>query len=104
LKPGFFAKGRILTRLDEKVLAVPEETISMLAGVSSVFVIENGVAKQLTVQLGEHQGNEVEIVSGLKGDEVLAASNLNQLVSGIRVVSGDEETSFGDRTGRGGAR
>src|SRR5215475_3908252 len=46
LKPGFFAKGTVHTRLDEDVLAVPEEAISTLAGVSSVYVIENGKTRQ----------------------------------------------------------
>src|SRR5437867_1872471 len=68
LKPGFFAQGRILVGRDEGVLAVPEETVSILAGVSSVYVIDNGVVKQTTVQLGEHEGKFVEILSGLKGD------------------------------------
>src|SRR5206468_7580014 len=32
LKPGFFAQGQIQVSRDENVLAVPEETVSMLAG------------------------------------------------------------------------
>ena len=32
LKPGFFAKGDILTGRDDNVLAVPEDTVSTLAG------------------------------------------------------------------------
>src|SRR6266568_2697930 len=55
LKPGFFAKGQILVGRDENVLAIPEQTISTLAGVSSVYLIENGVVKQQSVQLGEHE-------------------------------------------------
>src|SRR5213078_1513315 len=85
LKPGFFGKGEILTGVDENVLAVPEETVSTLAGVSSVYVIDNGVVKQVNVQLGEHEGKNFEVVSGLKGDEILAASNLNELVTGVKI-------------------
>ena len=40
LKPGFFAKGVILTNKDEGVLAVPDTAVSTLAGVSSVYVIK----------------------------------------------------------------
>jgi RND family efflux transporter MFP subunit len=102
LKPGFFAKGDILIGRDENVMAVPEETVSILAGVSSVYVIEGGVVKQTTVQLGQHEGKFVEIVSGLKGDETLAASNLNELVSGMRIgAPGDEEGGPGEFSGRG---
>ena len=49
LKPGFFAKGVIFTHRDENVMAVPEDAVSTLAGVSNVYVIENGEARQQTV-------------------------------------------------------
>ena len=45
LKPGFFAKGTVLTRVDENVIAVPEDAVSTLAGVSTVYVIEDGKAR-----------------------------------------------------------
>jgi len=69
-------------------LAVPEETVSILAGVSSVFVISDGVVKQTAIQIGEREGKFLEVIEGLKGDEVLAASNLNELVSGSRIGAG----------------
>ena len=106
LKPGFFAQGQIQVSRDENVLAVPEETVSILAGVSSVYVINNGVVKQTSIRTGEHEGKFIEVLEGLKGDEILAASNLNELVSGTRVGGGDEEGAPGgsDATGNGGER
>ena len=68
LKPGFFAKGTILTQKDENVLAVPQEAVSTLAGVSSVFVIEDGAVRQQNVTLGVQEGNFYEIMDGLKGN------------------------------------
>ena len=56
LKPGFFAKGIVLTRLDENVIAVPEDAISTLAGVSTVYVIEDGKARAQQVTLGRAAG------------------------------------------------
>lgn len=91
LKPGFFAKGEILVKRDEGVLAVPEETVLTLAGVASVYLIENGIVKQQSIRIGQREGKYVEVLEGLKGDEVLAASNLNELVSGIRVGGGGDE-------------
>ena len=85
LKPGFFAKGTAETRVDTAVLAAPEEAISTLAGVSTVYVIENGKARQQQVTLGVRQGTLVEIAGGLTGSEVLATSNLNQLATGVAV-------------------
>jgi RND family efflux transporter MFP subunit len=107
LKPGFFAKGEIHVKRDDNVLAVPEETVSNLAGVSSVYVIVNGTVKQTTIQTGEKEGKFIEVVSGLKGDEILAASNLNELVSGSKIAGaggGEEEGATGGGNGerRGG--
>ncbi len=95
LKPGFFAKGEILVLRDENVLAVPEQTVLTLAGVSSVYKIENGVVKQQTIKLGQREGQFIEVLGGLKGDEILAASNLNELVSGTKVGGGGAEEEAG---------
>jgi HlyD family secretion protein len=122
LKPGFFAKGAILTQRDENVLAVPLEAISTLAGVSSVFIIEgDGTVRQQNVSLGAQEGKFFEIVDGLKRDEMLAASNLNEITTGMKVAvssggspqhadgKSDPPTTApssgrGEREGRGGAR
>jgi membrane fusion protein, multidrug efflux system len=88
LKPGFFAKGVIHTQRDENVLAVPEDAISTLAGVSTVYVIEKNKARQQIVTLGAHPGKLVEIVTGLAGSEVLATTNLSLLATGVSVETG----------------
>jgi RND family efflux transporter MFP subunit len=103
LKPGFFAKGVVLTRVDAQVLAVPEDAISTLAGVSTVYVIENGKARQQQISLGARQNKLVEVTSGLKGDEQLATTNLSQLATGVTVRLGNEAAD-GSGQGRRGAR
>jgi RND family efflux transporter MFP subunit len=93
LKPGMFAKGTILTQKDANVLGVPQEAISTLAGVSSVFVIEDGTVRQQNVTLGAQEGNFWEITEGLKGTEMLAASNLNEITTGMKVTLADTGTT-----------
>jgi membrane fusion protein, multidrug efflux system len=85
LKPGFFAKGVIYTRRDENVMAIPEDAISTLAGVSNVYVIEQGKIRQQAISLGPHIGKLVEVTGGLQGNESLAASNLTMLATGVPV-------------------
>jgi RND family efflux transporter MFP subunit len=107
LKPGFFAKGVILTTRDEGVLAVPDAAVSTLAGVSSVYIVQDGKIAQQTVTLGVRQGDLWEVVDGLKGNETLAASRLNELATGISVTSdgrGGSGGSGGGRRGSGGGR
>jgi RND family efflux transporter MFP subunit len=93
LKPGFFAKGVIYTHRDENVIAVPDNAVSSLAGVFNVFVIENGKARQQIVSLGAQQGDLHEVLSGIKGDEILASSNLTQLATGVPVKIGQASNS-----------
>jgi RND family efflux transporter MFP subunit len=97
LKPGFFAKGVVLTHVDASVLAVPEEAISTLAGVSTVYVIENGKARQQQIALGARQNKLVEVTTGLKGDEQLATTNLSQLATGVTVRMAEEPGGRGAR-------
>jgi multidrug efflux pump subunit AcrA (membrane-fusion protein) len=107
LKPGFFTKGYILTRQDNKVMAVPDSAVSTLAGVSSVFVVEDNKIRQVSVTLGPRQGNLWEVLDGLRGDEVLAANNLNQLATGVAVrvlAPGQSDTVPAAGAATGGAR
>jgi membrane fusion protein, multidrug efflux system len=101
LKPGFFAKGVILTRRDEGVMAVSDSAVSTMAGVSSVYVVRDGTITQQSVTLGVRLGNLWEVVEGLKGPETLAASRLNELATGVRVSI---DTGTGAEKGAGGAR
>jgi RND family efflux transporter MFP subunit len=100
LKPGFFAKGVILTNKDEGVLAVPDTAVSTLAGVSSMYVINKNRITQTQVTLGVRQGALWEVVDGLKGDETLANNRLNELATGMSVRVGTGEES--GRRGQGG--
>jgi RND family efflux transporter MFP subunit len=105
LKPGFFAKGVILTKRDAGVLAVPDAAVSTLAGVSSVYVVQDGKIAQQSITLGVRQGNLWEVVDGLKGDETLAASRLNELATGVSVTIGAEGANGASGGGRrGGGR
>ncbi|HYK90610.1 MAG TPA: efflux RND transporter periplasmic adaptor subunit [Acidobacteriota bacterium] len=88
LKPGFFTKGVILVRRDENLMAVPDEAVSTLAGVSNVYVVNNNKVRQQIVTLGAKEGRLFEVVSGLKGDELLATTNLSQLANGVPVQTG----------------
>ena len=104
LKPGFFAKGTVQTHVDENVLAAPEDAVSTLAGVSSVYVIEDGKIRQQTVGTGTRQNKLVEVTAGLQGMETLATSNLSQLATGTSVRVGKDNDA--PRTGgpAGGSR
>jgi RND family efflux transporter MFP subunit len=103
LKPGFFAKGVILTNRDDNVMAVPDAAVSVLAGVSSVYVVKENKITQQSITLGVRQGDLWEVSAGLNGDEVLATSRLNELASGVsvRMLEAGESESGPAQGGRG---
>jgi hypothetical protein len=91
--------------MDSNVLAAPEAAISTLAGVSTVYVIEDNKARQQQITLGARQGQLVEVTNGLKGNEVLASTNLNQLATGVVVRIGHhEEEATNDGGSQRGSR
>lgn len=90
LKPGFFAKASVLTRVDAGALTVPQQALVQFAGLAKVFVVQDEVARERVVETGVRVGkNEVEIAKGLKPGELVAISGLTRLTDGASVqVSG----------------
>jgi len=85
LKPGQFATVRILQPRAEPAVLVPARAIKTESGVNRVYVIKDGRAQQRLVQLGQSEGDLMEIKSGIAVDEQVATSNLDQLSDGIPV-------------------
>lgn len=75
LKPGSFAKAAIRTRLDSEVVTVPLETVTTFAGITKVFVIEDGHAKEIRVALGMQNTEWVEVASPVlpRGAQVITS-------------------------------
>jgi multidrug efflux pump subunit AcrA (membrane-fusion protein) len=65
---------------------VPLEAIVSFAGVTKVFVVENGVARGRQVQVGRVQNGLQEVVDGLKPGETVVTSGQSKLFDGAKVV------------------
>ena len=85
LKPGQFATVRILQSRAQPAILVPAHAVRTEAGVSRVFVIKDGHAQERVVQLGQSEGDLVQIKNGIAGDEQVATSNVEQLADGMAV-------------------
>lgn len=85
LKPGQFATIRILQSRAEPALLIPARAIKTEAGVNRVYVIKDGRAQERVVQLGQTEGDLVEIKAGVAADEPVATSNLELLADGMAV-------------------
>ena len=85
LKPGQFATVRILQARAAPAVLVPARAVITESSVSRVFVIKNGHAEQRLVQVGQAEGDLVEVKSGVTAGEQVATSNMEQLSDGIAV-------------------
>ncbi len=88
LRPGMFAKSQLITAKNSSAVLIPAKAVLTAAGLSKVFVIENGKAVERIVKTGVTDGDLIEIVEGVKDGEVVAASNLDKLQTGTVVNSG----------------
>jgi cobalt-zinc-cadmium efflux system membrane fusion protein len=85
LKPGQFATVRILQSRAQPAVLVPSRAVRTESGVSRIFVIKDGHAQQRLVQLGQTEGDLVEIKVGVAAEEQVATSNVDQLSDGMAV-------------------
>ncbi|HEX8887873.1 MAG TPA: efflux RND transporter periplasmic adaptor subunit [Pyrinomonadaceae bacterium] len=85
LKPGQFATVRILMPQTSPAMLVPARAVRNEAGTNFVFVIKDGRAEKRIVQLGQTEGDQVEIKTGLSTDEQVATSNVELLNDGTPV-------------------
>jgi multidrug efflux pump subunit AcrA (membrane-fusion protein) len=85
LKPGQFATVRILESRAAPATLVPARAVRTESGVSRVFVIKDGHAQERLVQLGQTEGDLVEIKGGIVAGDNVAISNTEQLSEGMAV-------------------
>ena len=85
VKPGMFARVKIITEKREKVLVVPIEAIIYQGGKETLFVVEGNIATLREVKTGLNDGEVVEIASGLKDREKVIIEGGYGLKDGARV-------------------
>jgi len=66
-------------------LVVPRSALLEEEGIYSLFVIENSVAVERTVEVGIKHNDYVEILSGVKNNEIVATEKVYSLTNGMKV-------------------
>ena len=89
LRPGMFAKARVLLPGGENAVFVPRSAVlrDKTTDSNQVFAIENGKARLRVVVVGDADGDRVRIASGLTGNETVATNHLSELYDGAAVES-----------------
>jgi multidrug efflux pump subunit AcrA (membrane-fusion protein) len=96
LKAGLFAKGSIITGIRDNVLLIPRSAIDrfdLAARTGTLFVVEYGIARRRDITSGIVNGEQVEIIAGLKKDELFVVRGAFNLKDGDRVSVASASTS-----------
>ena len=75
---------------------VPEISVVRRPGTNVVYMINNYQAKAQPVTTGHHDNGRIEIVSGLKGNETIAAEGAAFLTDGVRVKVASSNSNMND--------
>ena len=87
LRSGMFATARIVRPGGSTVVFVPKAAVVSDQNTQSyrVFVVQNDTARLRVVQVGQEEGDTIQILNGVNADETVATGNLDQLYEGARV-------------------
>jgi membrane fusion protein (multidrug efflux system) len=95
LKPGMFARPRVIFSVREGAVVVPEEALVPLGAQQFVFKVVDGpdgqkVSQRLEAKIGLRLPGKVEIVEGLRAGDVVATAGQTRLLRGdsvpVRVI------------------
>ena len=111
LRPGMFARVRLLTRDESDALVLPEQALVPQGESQYVFRVVDGKAVFTMVEVGQRREGRVEIVKGVSaGDTVVTAGQL-KLRDGMQVTfsatqntAGNGVPSKSDEPGPGAAK
>jgi membrane fusion protein, multidrug efflux system len=85
LKPGLFARVRIVVDRRENAVLVPESAVFAEGGKRLVYRVVDGRAALTEVALGHRRPGQVEVVSGLGAGETVVTAGHQQIRDGTRV-------------------
>lgn len=74
LKGGMFARVEVLVGTHRQALQIPIDAVSRLEDAQYVYVVRDGKARRVEVEVGVRNGNRIEISNGLRGDESVIVS------------------------------
>ncbi len=86
LKPGTFARVRLVTDQVDKTVAVPVTALQTRYGRTVVFVVRDGTLAAAEVKLGDRLGQRVEILEGITAGTVIVADGVEGLTAGQTVA------------------
>jgi membrane fusion protein (multidrug efflux system) len=86
LRPGMFASAKIGMEKHSNVWTAPVDAVMVEKSGSSIFVVDNGVAKKIPIKTGFNDGQNVEITEPAQPPASIIAVGKTALVNGQAVT------------------
>jgi RND family efflux transporter MFP subunit len=87
LKPGTFSRVHIESGKVDTVMTLPYSVMQYRYGVNRVYVVDGDKLAVRELKVGDRLGERIEIVSGVKAGDRIAASDIDKLVDGQKVTA-----------------
>jgi membrane fusion protein (multidrug efflux system) len=85
LRPGMFARVRLLLSESRDSLTVPEQALFPVGDDKYVFRIVDGRAQRVKIDIGQRREGQVEVEAGLNLDDLVVTAGQLKLRDGITV-------------------
>lgn len=85
LGDGYRVNARIVVWSADKVAKVPASALFRCNEAWCAFAVEDGRARRRTVQIGQRNAQEAEVLAGLQAGETIIRHPANQVEEGVRV-------------------
>jgi len=102
LRPGMFARVRLLTKDERDALVLPEQALVPQGEEQYVFRVVNGKAARTKVEVGQRRDGRVEIVKGVAPGETIVTAGQLKIRDGVAVtLAPAAKSAASDAPGRG---
>ena len=85
LKGGMFARVEVVVGLHRNAIQIPIDALTRLEDLQYVYVVREGKAYRVPVEVGSRVENRIEITKGLTGDEQVILSGKDLVTDGTPV-------------------
>jgi membrane fusion protein (multidrug efflux system) len=85
LKGGMFARVEVMVGTHQQAVQIPIDAVSRLEDVQYVYIVRDGKAQRVNVEIGARDDNRVEITKGLTGSEQVIVSGKDLVHDGTPV-------------------
>jgi membrane fusion protein, multidrug efflux system len=92
LRPGMFARVRLITRDAQDALVVPEQALVPQGDQQFVYRVVDGKVARTRVDVGQRRDAKVELLSGVGKDDTVVTAGQLKLRDGVAVVLAGETT------------